>query len=101
MGHLHPAADAPVKAVHQGQPRPAKRLVMGALIGQPDLPRPEPAGPLLVLAGGINPVHAGVVLAFVCVSGQVETHLLHRLVQRGPGLGVGDRYGSVHKSSSI
>ena len=33
------------------------------------------------------------VLAFVCVSGQVETHLLHRLVQRGPGLGVGDRYG--------
>lgn len=46
------------EAVHQGQRGIFERLVAGALIAQPDLAGPEAAGPLVVLALGIDVMDA-------------------------------------------
>ena len=77
------------EAVHQGQRGIFERLVAGALIAQPDLARPEAAGPLVVLALGIDVVDAGMVLAVVCIQRQVPADERDSGIQRLLGLGFG------------
>ena len=74
------------EAVHQGQRGIFKRLVAGALIAQPDLTGPEAAGPLVVLALGIDVMNTGMVLAMVCIQRQILPHKSHGGIQRLFGL---------------
>ena len=87
--HLDFMVDAVGEAFHQSLGGMAEGFVAGALVGQPDLTGPEAAGPLVVLAGGIEAVDAGMVLAPVGVKRQVDAHLGHGAVQRGGRLFVG------------
>ena len=66
-------------------------FVAGALVGKPYLPRPEAACPLDVVAGRVDVVDAGMVLAAVGEQGQVLPHKAHRRVQGLQGLGGGER----------
>ena len=88
--HLDVVADAVVEAVHQRERGVLEAVLAGALPGQPHLARPEAAGPLVVLAGGIDVVHAGVILAVAGEQRQVLPHDLHRRVQRRACFGRGD-----------
>ena len=78
--HLDLVLDPVQKAVHQRQRGLFERRIAGALIAQPDLARPEAAGPLVVLALGVDVVDTGVVLAVVGIQRQVLAH------QRGGGV---------------
>ena len=87
--HLDFMVDAVGKAFHQGLGGVAEGFVAGALVGQPDFPGPETAGPLVVFAGGVDAGDAGMVLALVRVERQVDAHLGHGTVQRSGRLFVG------------
>ena len=74
------------KAVHQRQRGIFERRITGALIAEPDLARPEAAGPLVVLALGIDVMNTGMVLAMVCIQRQILPHKSHGGIQRLFGL---------------
>jgi len=77
------------EAVHQGQRGIFERLVTGALIAQPDLAGPEAAGPLVVLALGIDVMDAGMVLAVVGIQRQIPADERDSGIQRLLSLGFG------------
>ena len=87
--YLHLAGNAVGKAVHLNEGGGLEFLIAGSLVGQPDLPRPEAAGPLIVSAAGVDIVHAGMVLALVGVQRQIGLHLFAGIGQCLPCLGVG------------
>ena len=87
--YLHLAGNAVGKAVHLNEGGGLEFLVAGSLVGQPDLPRPEAAGPLIVSAAGVDIVHAGMVLTLVGVQRQIGLHLLAGIGQSLPCLGIG------------
>ena len=78
--HFDLMLDAVHKAVHQREGSLFKGLIAGALIAQPDFAGPKAAGPLVVLALGVDVVDTGVVLAVVGIQRQVPAH------QRGGGV---------------
>ena len=80
------------EAVHEGQRGIFERLVAGALIAQPDLTGPEAAGPLVVLALGIDVMDAGMVLAVVGIQRQIPADERDSGIQRLLSLGFGQDF---------
>ena len=87
--HLHLAGNAVRKAVHLNEGGGLEFFLPGGFVGQPDFPRPEAAGPLVIGTAGVDIVHAGMVLALVGVQGQIGLHLFAGIGQCLPCLGVG------------
>ncbi len=80
------------EAVHEGQRGIFERLVAGALIAQPDFTGPEAAGPLVVLALGIDVMDAGMVLAVVGIQRQIPADERDSGIQRLLSLGFGQDF---------
>ena len=91
--HLDLVFNAVQKAVHQCQGGIFERFVAGALIAQPDLTRPEPAGPLVVFARRVDIVNTGMILAVVGKQRQVPAHQPHGGIQRRRSLVLGQNGG--------
>ena len=87
--HLHLAGNAVGKAVHLNEGGVLEFLLPGGLVGQPDLPRPETAGPLAIGAAGVDIIDTGMVLALVGIQRQIGLHLPAGIGQCLPCLGLG------------
>ena len=73
--HLHLAGNAIRKAVHLNEGGVLEFFLPGGFVGQPNLPRPEAAGPLVIGAAGVDIANAGMVQALADACKQVETNL--------------------------
>ena len=87
--HLHLAGNAVGKAVYLNEGGSFEFFAPGGLVGQPDLPRPETAGPLAIGAAGVDIIDTGMVLALVGIQGQIGLHLPAGIGQCLPCLGLG------------
>ena len=87
--HLHLAGNAIRKAVHLNEGGVLEFFLPGGFVGQPNLPRPEAAGPLVIGAAGVDIANAGMVLALVGVQGQIGLHLFAGIGQCLPCFGIG------------